>query len=782
VLSDGLTGGAAVEVEHLTWRPFGRAAPILRDVSLRCAPGERVLLAGPSGSGKSTLLRAVAGLLLTADAGDLDGAVRVGGLEPQAAPGQVGLVLQDPGSGVVAASLGRDVAFGLENLGMPREQMAAPVAEALADVRLRMPPGASPASLSGGEQQRLALAGALAMSPRVLLLDEPTAMLDGDNAASVRTVVDDVLCRRGLTAIIVEHRLGPWLDLVDRIVVLDAGGAVVADGSPDAVLAGASDVLLAQGIWVPGHPDPTPLRLAVGFGRAPVAPGEVAVTARALTVRRASRPLNGPDRVTTAVQDVDLDVRAGQSLALVGPSGSGKSTLLAALGGLVPPTGGTVTLADTLGQGPPHRWPSPQLARAVAWVPQRAASTIIRRTVRDEVLATADAVGLERAVSVPRAELLLDRLGLLPLAGSDPRHLSGGEQRRLAVAAAVVHQPALILADEPTVGQDRLTWAAVVGVLDAVRAAGSGVVVSTHDDAVRDRADAVRVMTAPGAVPRGVLHRTGAALRQDRPPRTPQGEPVASVCAGPADPLRRRSLAARCAPLSLLLASLLVLPLPALLDTWQQSLVVLAVEAGLGLLALSAPGPGARPDARLRRTLLRLVPSLVGVLGVGWSAWLLGGHDVGIAAGAALRVLDLVVPSLVLLPFVDPDALGDHLAQRLHLPARPVVAATAALQRFQSFGTLWAELLLARRVRGVGAGRSLVARAKEVGATTFGLFVGVLDQAAVLALAMDARGFASAHRRSWAGRAPWGTSDTVALLGGFAVVAAGVVARLVLPG
>jgi energy-coupling factor transport system ATP-binding protein len=291
-------------------------------------------------------------------------------------------------------------------------------------------------------------------------------------------------------------------------------------------------------------------------------------------------------------------------------------------------------------------------------------------------------------------------------------------------------------------------------VLAAVRAGGSGVVVATHDDALVTRADTVTRVASP------------------RPERD----------AGmPAEPARR-SLATRCGPLSLLLAGLLVLPLPALVEYWAQSLLVLAVELVLVVVALAAPGTGAPPPRRWRRTLVRMLPALVGVLGVGWSTWLLGGHQLDIAVGASLRVLTLVLPSVALLPFVDADQLGDHLSQRLRLPARPVVAATAALQRFQSFGDLWGELSRARRVRGIGAGRSIVARTREVAATTLALFVAVLGQAAVLALAMDARGFAGASRRTWAGPAPWRYPDALAVLGGILVVATGAVARAVLPG
>ena len=149
-----------------------------------------------------------------------------------------------------------------------------------------------------------------------------------------------------------------------------------------------------------------------------------------------------------------------------------------------------------------------------------------------------------------------------------------------------------------------------------------------------------------------------------------------------------------------------------------------ASSSVLGLVGMLAPGPGRRPQGRLRGVLARLAPAVVAVAGVAWSAWLLGGRDLEIAAGAALRVLCLIVPSAFVLGFIDPERLGDHLAQRVHLPARPVVAATAALQRLQSFDDLWAELMTTRRVRGIRADRGLVRRGAEAVAVTGGLLVG----------------------------------------------------------
>jgi energy-coupling factor transport system ATP-binding protein len=228
----------------------------------------------------------------------------------------------------------------------------------------------------------------------------------------------------------------------------------------------------------------------------------------------------------------------------------------------------------------------------------------------------------------------------------------------------------------------------------------------------------------------------------------------------PAEP--RRPLAARCGPLSLLTGSALAVPAGVLSPGWRAGLAVLALQVALGALALVAPGVGPRPPGRLRRVLLRLLPGAVGALSVAWSTWLLGGRDLDVAAGAGLRVLLIVLPSAVLIPFVDADALGDHLAQRLRMPARPVVASAAALQRVHTFGDIWAEIARVRRVRGIGASwRSPRAVLEEASALTLGMLVRSLQSAATLAVAMDARGFATAHRRTWLGTAPWRRADTL---------------------
>ncbi len=251
--------GALVEVRDLTWRPFGRREPVLAGVNLRIEAGSRVLLAGPSGSGKSTLLRALAGVLATTETGDLTGSVLIDGSPP--AGSSVGLMVQDPADALVAGRVGRDVAFGPENFGMPRPQIWAKVRSALTSVGFPYDEDHATAALSGGEAQRLALAGVLALTPRLVLLDEPTSMLDPTSAAVVREAIRSAVRASGATLVMVEHQLSDWVDEVDRLVVLDASGQISADGPVAATLVTSADLLAAQGVWVPGVAAPRPLEV-----------------------------------------------------------------------------------------------------------------------------------------------------------------------------------------------------------------------------------------------------------------------------------------------------------------------------------------------------------------------------------------------------------------------------------------------------------------------------------------------------------------------------------------
>ena len=444
----------SLQFEDFSWTPLGRAKPTLTELGFRVRPSERVLLVGASGSGKSTLLYAAAGALGTTLAGTATGSVRVGG--------RIGLLLQNPSDAIVAEHVGRDVAFGPENAGLGRDEIWRRVDDALAAVGLDMDHGRLTSALSGGEQQRLALAGALATEPDLLLLDEPTSMLDEVTAERVRSAV--LGASQGRTLIVAEHRMAPWLAHMDRVVALDAG-KIVFDGTPDAFRANAP----TDELWMPGLSDPAPRPVPEEWVRPT---DQLAVRADAVSVTLVSPALRGTQR-TAALHDMQLQLQPSELATFVGPSGSGKSTVLGVMGGLIRPASGSVVpRLDRMRSG--------QLARVVGWLPQNPEIGFMTTRVGDEVALTAARLG----VSVD-TDGLLDHFGLAHLADAHPLRLSGGEQRRLAFIAGLAHRPAVVLADEPTVGQDRRTWASVVGFLQCAAEAGATVGVATHESSLR---------------------------------------------------------------------------------------------------------------------------------------------------------------------------------------------------------------------------------------------------------------------------------------------------------
>ncbi|UDF13004.1 ATP-binding cassette domain-containing protein [Antiquaquibacter oligotrophicus] len=438
----------------------------MTDLDLRIDAGERVLLLGSSGSGKSTLLQAIAGVLGD-DEGESVGELLVGGRDPREARGTVGLVLQDPDSQVMLARVGDDVAFGCENLGVPRDEIWNRVSEALEAVGLDVPLDHPTTALSGGQKQRLALAGVLAMRPGILIFDEPTANLDPDGVKQVRDAVTRVAETTGATLVIVEHRVAVWRDLVDRVVVLSADGGVLADGAPDRVLGDRGAELADAGIWVPEFPPTVPVRRR--------GDSSVLESATGLAV--------GPARGVIVADEIDLRVESGRVLAITGANGAGKSTLGLTLGGLIPALGGTLDASPLAGglSAQPYRWASRELLTRVGTVFQDPEHQFLARTVRDELLFGPRLLGYPDADLEAIADDLLARLRLERLQRANPFTLSGGEKRRLSVATVLATKPRMLVLDEPTFGQDRTTWIELVGLLNTLADDGTGIVAITHD-------------------------------------------------------------------------------------------------------------------------------------------------------------------------------------------------------------------------------------------------------------------------------------------------------------
>lgn len=469
-----MAGPAEVLARGWGWRHASRRAWALRDVSLRISPGERVLLLGASGSGKSTLLAGLAGVLGGEEEGESSGDLLVDRVPTAHLRGSAGLVLQDPDSQVILARVGDDVAFGCENLGVAREEIWLRVRAALDAVGLDVPLDRQTKALSGGQKQRLALAGVLAMRPGLLLLDEPTANLDPAGVAEVRASVLRSVEAYGTTLVVVEHRVDVWLPIVDRVIVLGEAG-IIADGEPATVMREEGARLARAGVWVPGIPPahPAPPRSAAG---------PELLRARDLAVERV--------RGTPVAAGIDLSVRAGEALAITGPNGAGKSTLGLTLAGLLRPAAGELAAPEALadGAGPaPIAWSSRQLLTRIGTVFQDPEHQLLTRTVRDELEVGPRALG---ALEPARIDDLLARLRLDHLAAANPYTLSGGEKRRLTVAAALATRPRMLVLDEPTFGQDARTWAELVALLAEIRDDGVAVVAITHD------ADVVQALRA----------------------------------------------------------------------------------------------------------------------------------------------------------------------------------------------------------------------------------------------------------------------------------------------
>jgi len=237
------------------------------------------------------------------------------------------MVLQDPDSQVILSRVGDDVAFGMENFNVAREQIWRRVADALRAVGLRVPLDHDTSHLSGGQKQRLALAGVIAMNPGLILLDEPTANLDPAGVIEVRDAIEATANQTGATVVVIEHRTEVWLPVVDRVIVLGSAGEIVADGAPDSIIRREHEYLTKSGVWVPGAPAPE-------LSRHRSTRTESLLSATDLSLGYGSDP--------HLHSGLNFEIGSGRTTVVTGPNGAGKSTLALTLGGLIPPARGRI--------------------------------------------------------------------------------------------------------------------------------------------------------------------------------------------------------------------------------------------------------------------------------------------------------------------------------------------------------------------------------------------------------------------------------------------------------
>lgn len=830
---------AELRFEHWGYRHASRRAFAVRGLDLTIKAGQRVLLLGASGIGKSTILSGAAGLIGNdfvaknsakdsvensedsaksqqttlvedADGGVSEGCVLVDGVPVRRARGRVGLVLQDPDAQAIFQRLGDNVAFGPENMNVPRGEIWDRVRKSLKEVGLDgLQLHRSTSHLSGGQMQRLALAGALAMQPSVLLLDEPTANLDPDGTQQIVGAVRAVLDSTHATMVLVEHHAEPWIDMIDRVVVLGlendeaANGkaannetvhsetvhdddiaraassrtVIVADGTPDEVFNRTDLDFEDLGIWLPErykknvkssvnessisnssanaessekyyeNYDP-----AEGYG-------EVLLFTKDLAISHNSEPI---------ARHINLEFKAGQITALVGANGAGKSTLSLTLAGLLPAVSGEVVASDALAQGAngtdPMKWKSPDLAKRISYVFQNPEHQFACGSVLDEVMLGPLRTGVSADEARAKAQELLKRFRLARYAKANPYTLSGGEKRRLTVAASLAAAPRVLILDEPTFGQDRKTWLQIIRLIASLRSEGVSIIVVTHDRELVEALGARLVELVPDAKAEAAEMSAAEVSASEV-----KSSEALSATTGATDISRikvsavnNRDEEAKLSSKSPLLASInpvfrifgafaASIPLFFTLDCVSASVALLlefVIFACIKLppwrvIRLSWPVWVGAPTSAL--TVL-LYGKSGGNTWFQW--WLMHATDRSamLAVATSLRILAIGVPSIVMVIGLDATDLADAFSQVLHLPDRFVYGGLAGIRLFGVLQDDWAALTASRRSRGLGDEH----RVRAFFPQSFALLVLSIRRSTTLATAMEARGFGGIGARSHA--------------------------------
>jgi energy-coupling factor transport system ATP-binding protein len=490
--SKGIILLPVIHFENVTFTYPSVEQPALCRVSLHIPPGELCLVFGPSGGGKSTLLRCTNGLVPHFSGGRLEGSLRVNGLDLQSQSVYdmsqvVGFVFQDPKAQFVVDRVEDEIAFALENLALPPDEIEQRVETALRLLELSALRSRRLDTLSGGEQQRVAIAAALALRPRLLVLDEPTSQLDPHAADEVLQALVRLNRELGLSVLLSEHRLERVLPYASRAVYLEQGQAGAISGEPREVL---QQVRL--------NPPVVSLGKALGWHPLPLSVEEAQPLAKRYLAAHPPAPSGGigqpapdsPPRAqpvlrteglqvnygnNPALSGISLELYAGQITVLMGSNGAGKTTLLRCMVGLTKPQAGGVWVDGESISGRPVS----EVCRKVGYLPQDPNALLFADTVEEELLVTLR--NHQRSPQAGEVTRLLSRLGLEDKAAAYPRDLSTGERQRAALGAVLVAHPGVLLLDEPTRGLDYASKQALVGLLRGWRDEGMAILLVTHD-------------------------------------------------------------------------------------------------------------------------------------------------------------------------------------------------------------------------------------------------------------------------------------------------------------
>jgi energy-coupling factor transporter ATP-binding protein EcfA2 len=495
----------SVEFDNVTFSYVGSKKPALKDINLKIPKGQSVLIAGPNAAGKTSLCRCMNGLVPHFFIGDLDGRVIINGINSkQSGIGQLsqlaGLVFDDPTSQLVCSSVRDEAAFGAENLGVSREEIDRRVAEALEAVRLRGYEKRIPQTLSGGEQQAIAIASIMVMDPEIFVLDEPTSNLDPIGSMQVLSIISDLARKQEKTMIVVSHSIEHFVDLADRIIVMSEG-RVILDDTPKEVLQKTEQLLnmglsppevttlfsrlRSEGINLAGGKIPVKLEEAydalkkVSATRVSEAkpkssssgkPGGVVIAVKGVAFRY-------PGSDVLALNGINVEITKNEFIAIIGQNGSGKSTLVKHLNGLLRPTEGTVSVYGLETANTPV-W---DLSKRVGYVFQNPDLQLFNTTVRNEIDFSLKAIGFPPEKRGDVVNSVAKRLNIEQYLDISPGTLDKGGRQRVAIASVLAMNPDVFVIDEPTTGQDPANSRQVMNIARDLHSEGKTIVFITHN-------------------------------------------------------------------------------------------------------------------------------------------------------------------------------------------------------------------------------------------------------------------------------------------------------------
>jgi len=497
-----------VEIKDLYYSYPNAKAQTLKGIDLTIDKGEFILLTGPSGCGKTTFCRCLNGLIPHFYSGELEGEVTVAGLSttenstPKLAQ-NVGLIFQNPDNQIFALTVQKDIAFGLENLGIPREQMLEHIDWALDNTGIEDLRERGTHELSGGQKQRLAIASILAMRPDILVLDEPTSFLDPLGAIRIFNVLETLNREHGMTVILIEHRVDLASQYADR-VILFADGRILRTGTPEEVFKLEETRLTGVGIPkilelsrrlnqrglsfkpLPLSPDSFIEQLERNIPRMGIRRHERAVNQdlEGFTGEHSQSPIIQVENVSyaypsgvQALREISLTIHKGEFVAIMGENGAGKTTLVKHFNGLLRPQEGSITVDGV----DVSQVSVASLARKVGLVFQNPDDQLFSENVESEISFALNNFGFEKEVVEKRVGWALNLLGIERYRKSSPFILSGGERKRVALASVLAWDPDIVVLDEPTIGQDYAQKERLRHFLMQLRIQGKTTIIVTHD-------------------------------------------------------------------------------------------------------------------------------------------------------------------------------------------------------------------------------------------------------------------------------------------------------------